>query len=268
MTREAGTRYETLEIRQDDRGVAYVTLNRPDKRNALSGRMIADLTEMAQTLGASEATRAIVLAGAGETFCAGGDLNWMKAQIETDRAGRIREATKLAMMLNALNEMPTPLIGRIHGGAFGGGVGLACVCDVAVAATSATFVLSETRLGLIPATIGPYVLARMGEGRARRVFMSGRVFDAAEAVDLGIVAKAVEEDQLDSAIEAEAAPYLSAAPKAVGAAKALARSLGPRIDAEIIQDTITRLADIWEGEEAAHGVEAFLTKTRARWVRE
>ena len=228
--------YETLDIRVDDRGVAYVTLNRPDKRNVLSAQMIAELTEMAHRLGAASDTRAIVLSGAGRMFCAGGDLAWMKAQIDADRDTRIREAGKLAAMLHALNTMPTPLIGRIHGGAFGGGVGMACVCDVAIAEETTQFGLTETRLGLIPATIGPYVLARMGEGKARRVFMSARLFDAPEAASLGIVARSVAADDLDDAVEAEVAPYLSVAPGAVGAAKALARALGPRIDAEVIDE--------------------------------
>ncbi|MEM8842179.1 MAG: crotonase/enoyl-CoA hydratase family protein [Pseudomonadota bacterium] len=258
--------YETLDIRTDDRGVSYVALNQPDKRNALSAQMIADLTDMAHTLGAADETRTIVLSGTGKVFCAGGDLAWMKAQIDADREGRMREATKLAMMLNALNEMPTPLIGRLHGGAFGGGVGMACVCDVAVADEGTKFGFTETRLGLIPATIGPYVLARMGEGDARRVFMSARIFGAPEAVSLGILSKSVPAGALDDAVEAEVAPYLSVAPRAVGASKALARALGPTIDAATIRDTIERLADTWEGEEAAHGIEAFLTKTKPRWV--
>ncbi|WP_187430890.1 putative enoyl-CoA hydratase echA8 [Roseobacter fucihabitans] len=258
--------YETLDIKLDDRGVAYATLNVPDKRNALSSQMIAELTDMALSLGAQTATRAIVLCGAGKVFCAGGDLNWMKAQIDADRETRMREARKLAEMLNALNVMPTPLIGRIHGGAFGGGVGMACVCDVAIADQATKFGLTETRLGLIPATIGPYVLARMGEGNARRVFMSARIFEADEAAELGIIARAVPGDILDEQIEAEVAPYLRVAPQAVGAAKALARALGPRIDAEIINETIRRLADTWEGEEAAHGIETFLKKSSARWT--
>ena len=258
--------YETLDIRVDARGVAYVALNAPEKRNALSAQMISELTDMAQTLGAKAETRAVVLSGAGKVFCAGGDLNWMKAQIEADRKTRMAEARKLAEMLNALNEMPSPLIGRIHGGAFGGGVGMACVCDVAIADGATRFGLTETKLGLIPATIGPYVLARMGEGNARRVFMSARLFGAAEAADLGVIARAVPTDDLDDAIEAEVAPYLSVAPEAVGAAKALARALGPRIDAEVIDDTIQRLADTWEGEEAAHGIASFLKKEKARWA--
>lgn len=259
--------YETLDIHQDDRGVAYVKLNLPDKRNALAPEMIAELTDMAQALGAARDTRAIVLSGTGKVFCAGGDLGWMKAQINADRATRIREARKLAEMLNALNTMPTPLIGRIHGGAFGGGVGMACVCDVAIADESAKFGLTETRLGIIPAIIGPYVVARLGEGNARRVFMSARIFDAAEAAALGVVACAVPSDDLDAAVEAEVAPYLSVAPGAVGAAKALVRTLGPRIDADVIDDTIRQLADIWESAEAAQGIEAFFAKIPAPWLK-
>ena len=259
--------YVTLDVRVDERGVAYVTLNRPEKRNVLSSQMIDDLTRMAETLGADPALRAVVLSGAGEVFCARGDLSWMKTQIDADRETRMREARRLALMLNALNTMPKPLIGRIHGGAFGGGVGIACVCDVAIGESATRFGLTETRLGLIPATIGPYVVARMGEGNARRVLMSSRLFDAGEAVSLGIVARAVPMAGLDEAIEAEVLPYLSAAPAAVAAAKALVRSLGPRIDQSVIDDTIRRLADTWEGAEAKAGITAFLEKKPPPWTR-
>ena len=257
--------WQTLDQRKDARGVVYLTLNTPDRRNVLSPVMIAELTEFAATVGQDRSTRAVVLSGAGSTFCAGGDLAWMKAQIEADRPQRLVEARKLAAMLQALNTLPVPLIGRLQGGAFGGGVGMACVCDVAVAARGTKFCFSETRLGIIPATIGPYVLARMGEGRARRVFMSARLFAADEAETLGIVARVVEAAELDAAIEAEVAPYLATAPGAVAAAKALARALGPQIDAAVIDDSITRLADIWEGEEARLGIEAFLDKTPPPW---
>ncbi len=255
----------TLDITTDPRGVAYATLNRPEKRNALSAEMIAELTQMAHTLGRDPKTRAIVLSGHGKTFCAGGDLDWMKAQIEADRPTRMKEARKLAEMLQALNEMPTPLIGKLHGAAMGGGVGMACVCDVAIAEDLTKFGLTETRLGLIPATIGPYVIARLGEGVARRIFMSARVFDGAEAARLGIIAQAVPAADLDAAVEAEIAPYLSVAPGAVGAAKALARRLGPLIDEATIDETISRLADTWEGAEAKAGIEAFLNKSKPPW---
>jgi methylglutaconyl-CoA hydratase len=257
--------YETLTLQTDARGVAYVTLNMPQKRNVLSAAMIGELTAVARHLSLPGAARAVVLAGAGTTFCAGGDLTWMQAQMAADRPQRLREARKLAEMLQALNTLPVPLIGRLQGGAFGGGVGLACICDVTLAEPATRFSFSETRLGIIPATIGPYVLARMGEGRARQVFMSARVFDAAEAERLGIVSRVVAAEALDCAVEAEVVPYLSTAPGAVAAAKKLARDLGPRIDDSVIDDTIRRLADIWEGAEARQGITAFLEKRSPNW---
>lgn len=258
--------YQTLIVETDARGVATVTLDRPEKRNALSAEMIDELTDLAETLGALTETRAIVLKGAGKVFCAGGDLDWMKAQIEADRGTRMQEARKLAEMLSALNTMPTPLIAAIHGGAFGGGVGLACVADVAIAEAGTKFGLTETRLGLIPATIGPYVIARLGEGTSRQVYMSSRIFGAEEAARLGIVAKVAADGELETAIAAEVAPYLSVAPGAVGASKALARALGPTIDDSVIDETIRRLADTWETEEASEGIDAFLNKRPARWA--
>ncbi len=257
--------WQTLELRTDARGVATLTLNTPARRNILSPQMISDLTEAASFLSGDASVRVVVLSGSGTVFCAGGDLDWMRAQVEADRPQRLREARKLAEMLRALNELPKPLIGRLHGGAFGGGIGMACVCDVAIAAQGTRFCFSETRLGIIPATIGPYVLARMGEGRARRVFMSARVFDATEAATLGLVARVVPEADLDAAVEAEVAPYLSCAPLAVGQAKALARALGPRIDDAVIEDSIRRLADAWEGPEAILGIRAFLEKRPPPW---
>lgn len=257
--------WQTLSLNTEPRGVAYLTLNTPDRRNVLSPQMISDLTEAAHRLGSDPAIRVVVLSGAGPVFCAGGDLDWMAAQIDADRAQRLREARKLAGMLRSLNDLPKPLIGRLHGGAFGGGIGLACVCDVAIAAQGTRFCFSETRLGIIPATIGPYVLARMGEGLARRVFMSARVFDATEAETLGLVARVVDESDLDAAVEAEVAPYLSCAPLAVAQAKALASALGPRIDDAVIEDSIRRLADAWEGPEALPGIRAFLQKRPPPW---
>ena len=159
-------KFETLDLSCDARGVLTVALNRPEKRNAFSGQMIADLFEFAQTVSTMDAVRVVVLRGHGRVFCAGGDLEWMKAQIAADRAGRMAEAHKLAQMLKRLNTLPKPLIGVLQGGAYGGGVGLAAICDVAIAEDTTKFGLTETRLGLIPATISPYVIARMGEGKA------------------------------------------------------------------------------------------------------
>ena len=258
--------YETLKLATDDRGVATLTLAREEKHNAMSAQMIDELTQAAAALAADDAVRVVVLTGAGKSFCAGGDLGWMQAQRDMDGATRSAGAGKLATMLGALNTLPKPLIGRVQGNAFGGGVGMASVCDVAIGVDTLKMGFTETRLGIIPATIGPYVLARMGEGRARRVFMSARLFDAAEAVDLGLLARAVPADELDGAIEAEVIPYLSCAPGAVAAAKQLARDLGPRIDAQVVEHTIAALADRWETEEAAEGIGAFFDKRKASWI--
>lgn len=259
---------KTITVTQDGRGIVHLTLNRPEKRNALSAQMIAELTQFAAQAEPRRDWRAIVLSGAGEVFCAGGDLDWMRAQMAADRATRIAEARKLAVMLRALNALPQPLIGAVQGGAYGGGVGLAAICDLVVASADARFGLTETRLGMIPATIGPYVLARMGEGKARRVFMSSRIFDAAEARDLGLVARIVPASELADATMAEALPYLATAPGAVAAAKALTRRLSPSVDEAQIDASITALADIWETEEARSGIAAFFARTPAPWVRE
>ncbi|MES0883589.1 crotonase/enoyl-CoA hydratase family protein [Roseibium sp. SCP14] len=258
--------FQTISLSTDARGVTTLTLDREEKHNSLSAQMIEDLTVAAAQLGADAAVRAVVLTGAGKSFCAGGDLGWMREQFHADRNTRMAEARKLAMMLKSLNELPKPLIGRVQGQAFGGGIGMMSVCDTVVAVDSAKFGLTEVRLGLIPATISPYVLARMGEGKARRVFMSARLFNAEEAKELNLAAKVVAEADLDEAIEKEIKPYLAAAPAAVAASKALARSLGPAITDEIIEDTIRRLADTWETPEAQEGISAFFDKRKPDWT--
>jgi len=255
----------TITIEKDERGVAVLALTREEKHNAMSAEMIAELTAAAAELGADDSVRVVVLTGAGASFCAGGDLGWMKAQMSASREERMAGARALAHMLRALNEMPKPLIGRVQGHAFGGGVGLISVCDVAIAAEGAKFGLTETRLGLIPATISPYVIARMGEAMARRVFMSARIFEAAEAKVLGLVAKSVMPEHLDLVVEAEVKPYLKAAPSAVAAAKALARSLGPVIDDAVIERTVAALADVWETPAAQEGISAFFERRNPVW---
>ena len=256
---------ETIRIDTDARGVATLWLARPDKHNALSQRMMEELTEAAVQLGADPAVRVVVLAGEGASFCAGGDLGWMRAQMDADAETRREGARTLAGMLSTLNLLPKPLIARVHGNAFGGGVGMMAVADIAIAVSTAKFGLTEVKLGLIPATIGPYVLARMGEDKARRVFFSARLFGADEAVTLNLAARSVAPDDLDAAVEAEVAPFLLAAPGAVAAAKAQCRALGPRIDEAVIADSIDRLVAVWEGDEAPEGIAAFFDKRKPRW---
>jgi methylglutaconyl-CoA hydratase len=258
--------FETITIETDSRGVATLTLALEAKHNALSARMLAELTQAAADLAADDSVRVVILAAAGKTFCAGGDLGWMREQMGMDAATRAQEAGKLATMLGALNRLPKPLIGRLHGNAFGGGVGMAAVCDVAIGVDTLKMALTETKLGIIPATIGPYVIARMGEGRARRVFMSGRVFDGAEAVELGLLARAVPEADLDAVVEREVVPYLACAPGAVAAAKKLAQDLGGAATEEAVALSIAALAARWETEEAAEGIGAFFDKRKAAWV--
>ena len=250
-----------IEVTRDARGVATVTLARPEVHNALDAATMDALAAFA----AAPDARAVVLRGAGGSFCAGGDLNWMRAQFDAPPAARRREAARLAGMLGAFDAMEAPLIGRIHGAAFGGGVGLASVCDVAICADDARFGLTETRLGLIPATIGPYVAARLGPA-TRRVFMSSRRFGAAEAVALGLVARSVPSAGLDAAVEAEVAPYLACAPGAVRDAKRLARSLTGPPSAQVVEAGIEALMARWDDPEAREGVGAFFDKRAPDWA--
>ncbi|OWU75219.1 crotonase/enoyl-CoA hydratase family protein [Phaeobacter sp. 22II1-1F12B] len=258
--------FEEIALTTDERGVAHLTLERSGKHNAMSARMIAELTEAAATIAADSAIRVVVLTGAGKTFCAGGDLKWMQEQMAADGETRYREARKLADMLFAMNTLPQPVIGAVQGNAFGGGLGLISVCDVAIAVDHAKLGFTETRLGLIPATISPYCLARMGEAMARRVFMSARIFDATEAINLGLISRVVAPDHLEQAVEAEVVPYLSCAPSAVAESKRLARSFGLTIDEEVIDRTIRALARQWETTEAVEGVGAFFRKEKAPWI--
>lgn len=259
-------KFETISLAVDDRGVATITLAREEKHNALSAIMMTEIGQAVEQLNVDDTVRVVVLTGKGRSFCAGGDLDWMRAQMAADSETRAKEGRRLANMLFALNTLSKPLIGRIQGQAFGGGIGMACVCDVAVGVDTAKFGLTETRLGLIPATIGPYVIARMGEAMARRVFMSSRIFGAQEAVTLGILAKAVEADVLEEAIEAEITPYLNCAPRAVANAKSLARKLGHPITQEIIEMSIDALIEQWAGDEAPEGVAAFFEKRKPLWA--
>jgi len=257
---------DTIAVDTDARGVARLMLNRPDKHNALSAPMMAEVTAAAQSLGADRAVRVVVLTGAGDSFCAGGDLAWMQAQMQADTATRAAGARQLAMMLRALNDLPKPLIGRVQGAAYGGGVGMLSVCDVAIGVDSARFGLTETRLGLIPATIGPYVVARMGEAAARQVFFSSRLFGAAEALRINLLSQVVTPDALDAAVEAEIATVLACAPGAVAAAKAMVRSLGAPLDDTVIEASIAALVARWDAPEAAEGIDAFFAGRKPAWA--
>ena len=248
---------QTITLETDRRGVATLMLNRREKHNALSREMIDDLTDAARVLGADKSVRVVVLRAAGKSFCAGGDLAWMRAQFDAEDEVRRMEAKALADMLKALNDLPKPLIGALQGHVFGGGVGLASVCDHVVACDGIKLGLTETKLGIIPATIGPYVLARVGAGMARRIFMSSRLFDAQEAFTLGLVGRVVSRETLDQAIEEEVLPYLECKPGAVAAAKNLIADLGYSPTDDQIETSINALVARWASEEAQQGISEF-----------
>lgn len=259
--------FDTLNLAVADDGVARLTLARPDRHNALSAEMIEDLRAAATFLDNDRDVRCVILAGAGASFCAGADLGWMKAQIEGTRKQRLEAARALASMLQSFNTLSKPTIARVHGSAFGGGIGLMAVCDVAVVADDVRLGFPETRLGLIPATISPYVIARTGESNARRLFLSGRVFGGFEAMRIGLATRCTSVAELDLAVASEVEPFLSTAPGAVAAAKRLVRGLGPEISDAVIARIAASLADCWEGAEAQEGVRAFLEKRKPWWVR-
>lgn len=257
--------FETIEIAADARGVAQVILRRPEKHNAMNRQMIDELAQAADSLGADSNVRVVVLSGAGKTFCAGGDLNWMRDQVGKDRAGKIVEATALADMLGKWNNLPKPVIARVHGAAYGGGIGLAAVCDVVVAAKDCRFALTETRLGLIPATIGPFVVARLGEAFARQVFFNSKPFDVMFAQRAGLVSVFCPVEGLDVAVQAEVTAFLECAPGAVADAKALCRALAGNDPAKMAEMTANALADRWETSETLEGISAFFAKEMPSW---
>lgn len=265
MTKPTPPAFETLLLSLDDRGVATLTLNRPDTHNALNATLIAELKRAADWLGRAEGLRAVILTGAGATFCAGGDLGWMQQNMRKTRAERVSESFELALMLRALNELPMPLIGRINGPAYGGGVGMISVCDVSVAVETGVYCLTEVRLGLLPANISPYVVARMGEANARRTFLTARRMDATEARRLGLVSEVVAADRLDAAVEREIKDLLQCAPGAVAATKRLVSYVNSHDLTTSMTYAADKLADAWETEEGRAGIEAFFARREPPW---
>ncbi|NIB39267.1 enoyl-CoA hydratase/isomerase family protein [Pseudomaricurvus alkylphenolicus] len=251
----------------DARGVATVTMNNPDKHNAFDDAIIAQLTETFQSVANNPEVRILVLASEGKSFSAGADLGWMKRMATYTREENLRDSQALAEMLRVLNFMPQPTIARVQGAAFGGAVGLVSCCDLAVAAPRASFSLSEVKIGLIPATISPYVVAAMGQRAARRYFLTAERFSAISALENGLVSEVNEE--LDAVIDQWVEQLLGNSPAALTAAKQLVFDVAEReITAELIEDTCHRIADIRVSQEGQEGLGAFLDKRKAAWVRD
>lgn len=255
----------TLEITIAHR-VAVIWMAREKVRNAFNETMIAELTQAFTEVGADDGVRAVVLAARGPAFCAGADLDWMRRMAGYSFEENRRDAMALATMLRTIFECPKPVIARVHGDAYAGGVGLVAACDVAVAASSANFCLSETKLGLIPATISPYVIRAMGFNAARRWAVTAERFDAAEAYRIGFVHDIVEPEGLDERINTMLGAIMQTSGAAAAAAKKLVRDVAGRpLDDALMQDTATRIAEARASDDGREGIHAFLEKRKTRW---
>lgn len=256
-----------LELRRPSPHVATVFLNRPEVRNAFNETAIAELGQVFRELAQDDALRVVVLGGHGKAFCAGADLSWMRSMADYSWEQNRADAQALAEMLWAVYSCPVPVIGRIHGDCYAGGVGLASVCDVLVASDVAGFCLSEAKLGLLPATIGPYVVRALGEQASRRYFVTAERFSAVQAQSLGFVHAVCSLDEIDAKVDELAAAIVTNGPKAVRACKKLVQDIGGRpIDAALRDDTARRIADIRASAEGKEGVQSFLNKRRPSWL--
>ncbi len=255
----------TLDIQIEGR-VAKVFLNRPEVRNAFNDGVITELAETFTRLGRDPGVRVIVLGGHGKAFCAGADLNWMKSMAGYGWEDNRADATRLAEMLWAIYSCPLPVVGRLHGDCYAGGMGLAACCDVLVAAEGMHFCLSEARLGLLPATISPYVMRAMGEQAARRYFITAERFSAAHGREMGFVHELVAPEALDAKVDEIVALLVANGPAAVKACKRLVQDFaGREITPELRAETARRIADIRASDEGREGVQAFLNKREPAW---
>ena len=258
--------HQTLDVTVDNR-VATVTLNRPDVRNAFNEFTIAELSLAFNELGRMDSVRAIVLAANGPSFCAGADLNWMKKMAGYSHSENAEDAEKLADMLRTIYLCPKPVVAKIQGDCYAGGMGLVAACDIAVSSSGACFCLSEVKLGLIPATISPYVIKSMGENAARRYFLTAEKFSAQEAYRIGFLHDIVPADALDAHVDGIVKALTTSSPNAVREAKVLVREItGKAVDSALMVDTAERIANIRSSDEGREGVASFLEKRKPSWL--
>ena len=258
--------FTTLIVTREGK-IATVTLNRPDTRNAFNEETIAEITQVFSELGADDELRAIVLAANGPAFCAGADLNWMKKMAGYTHAENHADALQLARMLRTIYLCPKPVVAKVQGDCYAGGTGLVAACDIIVAAEEANFCLSEVKLGLIPATISPYVIKAMGENASRRHFLTAERFSAPEALRIGFAHEVVAADTLDAKVAEILKALVNNSPNAVRAAKALVREVvGLTVDDALLADTAERIAHIRASEQGREGVASFLEKRKPNWL--
>ena len=258
---------KTLDIRRPSKWVAEVWLNRPDVRNAFNDSVIAELTTAFQDLSKDNDLRAIVLSAHGKAFCAGADLNWMRAMSGYSWEENRADAQKLADMLWTLDQCPVPIVGRLQGDCYAGGMGLAAVCDVLIASDNVTFCLSEARLGLLPGTISPYVIRAMGAQAAKRYMVTAERFSAAQAHAMGMVHELCTPETLDAKVAEIVSTLFGNGPQALRACKQLVQDVaGKPIDEALRIETARRIADIRASDEGKEGLQSFLQKRPAQWI--
>ncbi len=256
--------YQHLLTRRDG-AVERLTLNRPDVRNAFNDTMIAELTTWASAVSAETSVRAVVIDGAGPIFCAGADVTWMARTVDYTEAENVEDAKRASHMFSAIDRLPVPVVGRVHGAAIGGGAGLAAVCDIVVADEHATFGFTEVKLGIIPAVISPFVLAKIGRSAARELFLTGRRFTAAHALDIGLVHTTVQAAELDVAVDAVLRELLAGGREAIAAAKQLIDDVWRAAPADVEAITAAALAKRRVSLEGQEGLRAFLGKRKPGW---
>jgi methylglutaconyl-CoA hydratase len=258
--------YEFLTVRRDG-PVEFLTLNRPEVRNAFNEHVIAELAEWAArtTLHPADAPRVVVLAGAGKTFCAGADVAWMSKTIQYSEEENLRDAMAMSRMFKALNDLPLPLVGRVHGAALGGGAGLAAVCDIVVADEGALFGFTEVKLGILPAVISPFAVAKIGRSAARELFLTGARFSATRAQEIGLVHAVAPPQELDSRVDQYVREILSAGPEGVAAAKGIIQEVWERSVHDAMPITASAIAARRVSAEGQEGLKAFLEKRKPSW---
>jgi len=254
---------DTVTLSTEARGVARITIVRPDRKNAFDAMLIAQLTEAVGRVDRS--ARAVVLQSEGDTFSAGADVEWMRGMADHSLDDNLADSRALAKMFRALYDLEMPLVARVQGAAIGGGAGLVAVADIAIASTEATFAFSETRLGILPAVVSPYVVRKIGPARATALFVTGSRIDARRAHEIGLVERVVERSDLDAAVERVLDAIVSGGPKAVNAAKRLVREVEGRPLDEVAELTVTRIAEIRVSHEGQEGLRAFLERRDPRW---
>ncbi|HXG59051.1 MAG TPA: enoyl-CoA hydratase/isomerase family protein [Thermoanaerobaculia bacterium] len=258
--------YKTLSV-EESGGVLTVALNRPEVHNAFNDELIAEAIDLFEDIGSKTEARAVVLRGGGPNFCAGADLNWMSRMVSYTREENIRDSARLAKMFAVMNDCPLPVIGRIQGAAIGGGVGLVSVCDIAIATRDAKFGLSEVKLGILPAVISPYVIAKIGVTHARALFLTGERFDAERALRIGLVHRLADSiDDLDAAVNETVAQLRSSGPEAVRECKKLIAYVASHDYEDAVPYTIETIATRRVSPEGQSGMKAFLEKKKAPWA--